>query len=194
MRWVVHWRIGEAALAGRRSLAFQLGCVLPDWFELHPIHRREESGQLFLNRALSVRAMAPGWRRDYRMGTLAHFACDYCTMAHNEEYYNFYRHRIYEVLAQKYLIRRCKTDPSWFVSEALPLPAELGPSADDAAFRTALWDAVNTRVEILHEAIAALRAPEWFREERVAELDIREGWRLVSLVTRALEAGEEGTR
>ncbi len=194
MRWVVHWIVGEAALRGRRSLAFQLGCLMPDWFELKPIHRWRESGSKFLDRAERVRSMPDGWRRDWLLGTLAHFACDYCTMAHNEEYYRFYHHRAYEVLAQNYLIRRCRENARWLQTGPAEMPAVLTSSADASAFRQALSVWVLDHTDALHEKISELHTAKWYQDERVAELDIREGFLLASELVRLMETGRKKKR
>lgn len=190
MRWGVHWRVAKAALKDRRSLAYQLGSVMPDWFETRPIHRWKESGKKFLDRAEKVRRMRRGWRRDYLMGTLAHYVCDYCTMAHNEEYFRFYRHRVYEVLAQNCLNRRCREDRDWFEGERSTVPAVFrDPGTDDVTFREALTELVTEHTDALHGRIGLLQTAgwEWFRDERVAELDIREGWHLTSALVQILE-------
>ena len=89
MRWVEHWTIAKDALAPRKSPGFQLGSILPDYFERKPIHRWRDNRELFLEKVDRVCKMPPGFRRDWQMGTLAHYICDYCCMAHNDEYYRY---------------------------------------------------------------------------------------------------------
>jgi len=184
MRWIVHWKVGQAALHGRRSLAYQLGCVMPDWFEIRPIHRWKETGKKFLDRAVLVRRMKPGFRRDWLLGTLAHYACDYCTTAHQEEYYRFYRHRVYEVMAQRYFLRRSRKKPNWFVSGPAGVPEALrDPRVSDRAFREALSAWIASHIDALKERISERVSDAWYEDEKTAELDIRESYLLLSELT-----------
>lgn len=175
MRWVQHWIIARVSLKSRRSLPYQLGSVLPDWFAIHPIHRTTESLDKFLDRAVKLRALPPGLRRDWYLGTLAHYACDYCTQSHNEEYYRFYRHRVYEVLAQDLIRAEYKKDPRRYDLKAgLPVPAALtDPATAPEAFRRELKDFLLTQIDRLHGEIRDLHTEQWYRDPRVAELDIR---------------------
>ena len=181
MRWVQHWIIGEHCLEARQSLPYQLGCLLPDWFERHPIHRVKESLARFLDRAEKLRHTPAGPWRDWLLGTLGHYLCDYCTLAHNEEYYRFYRHRVYEVMAQKYIQARVREDPRRWQQERAPeIPEELlDPNLPADRFREALAAWLTEGLDQLRQQILALESPAWYRDERVAELDIRWAHRLL---------------
>jgi hypothetical protein len=201
MRWGVHWRIGRDSLHGRESLMFQLGTILPDWFERHPIHRRKESLGLIAERIVRLREMQPGRKRDWYLGTVAHFLCDYCCMAHNEEYYRFYRHRVYEVESQKYYKRvRAERKPRYvaaqlrFLEQAKRLhPALFDGTLSDDDFRGEMLDLINSAVLSLHRKIEALNTAEWWTDLRVAELDVRYSYYLIHAVLTALHAhGTEG--
>lgn len=186
----------------RRSLPYQLGCLLPDWFYRHPIHRTDESMDDFLMRAVRIRHMPDSPRRDWELGLLAHFICDYCTQAHNEEYYRFYRHRVYEVAAQKRIkafrvkrdavhrqIRELRAagtaDPEQIKDlrgqipgplrpfRPLPVPETLlDPETDDVRFREELHDFLTGQLEQQHREIRALGCEKWYTDERVMDLDI----------------------
>lgn len=194
MRWVQHWIIGEHCLEGRRSLPYQLGCLLPDWFERHPIHRVKESFPRFLDRAERIRHLPAGPRRDWLLGTLGHYLCDYCTMAHNEEYYRFYRHRVYEVMAQKYIKARVRKEPlCWQQEREETIPAELlDPKLPADRFREALSAWLTEGLGRLRQEIEALGSPAWYRDERVAELDIRRAHRLLRGLNQILNETDKG--
>ena len=201
MRWVEHWTIAKDALAPRKSLGFQLGSILPDYFERKPIHRWRDNRELFLEKVDRIRKMPPGFRRDWQMGTLAHYICDYCCMAHNEEYYRFYRHRVYEVESQKYYKRvRAERKPRYvaaqlrFLEQAKRLhPALFDGTLSDDDFRGEMLDLINSAVLSLHRKIEALNTAEWWTDLRVAELDVRYSYYLIHAVLTALHAhGTEG--
>ncbi len=190
MRWGVHWRISRDSLHGRKSLFYQLGSILPDWFERHPIHRRKESLIPFLMRAERVRNMKPGLRRDWELGCLVHLLGDYCCMAHNEEYYRYYRHRIYEVVSQRYYKRvREANKPKYTELQQhfaayvrREFPTLWDRTAKGGAFRDELRRLIDTTVASLHGKIAALQHEQWWADLRVAELDVRYSYRLIYAV------------
>ena len=181
MRWVQHWIIGHNCRKGRRSLPYQLGCLLPDWFDRHPIHRTTESMEHVLDMAVRLRDCPPGPLRDWRLGVLSHFLCDYCTQAHNEEYYRFYRHRVYEVMAQKRILALRREDPEGLarIDRAEPPPPLPGRDAGDEVFRAAFRAFLLEELEHLHRAIRGLNSPCWYRDQRIMDLDIRWAHRLV---------------
>lgn len=197
MRWGVHWRIGRDSLHARKSLIYQLGTILPDWFERHPIHRRRESLMPFLKRAERVREMKPGLRKDWELGCLVHYLGDYCCMAHNEEYYRFYRHRVYEVISQNYLKRvREANKPTYTLLQKhfaayvrREFPTLWDRTANGVMFREELRRLINTTVDALHGKIDALQTEKWWLDLRVAELDVRYSCRLIYAVLYIL--GEE---
>ena len=171
MRFVEHWTIGKDALSTRRSFAYQLGSILPDWFERKPIHRWKDNKDRFLKKASMVRELPPGFKRDWTLGTLAHYVCDYCCMAHNEEYYRYVRHRIYEVQSQKFFKREHKRNGlKIYRIRAEYLPE---PPAPTGIFEADVAALVETWVGKLHERIDALNSPQWYRDERCMSLDIR---------------------
>lgn len=186
MRWVEHWFIGKDAYAPKKSVPYQLGTVLPDWFERRLIHRWKETREDFLERAQQVAGMPSGFRRDWYLGTLAHYLCDYCCMAHNEEYARYYRHRVYEVQSQKYFlrIRKRKKEAIYHLKESeLPsLPALSGDIRKDAA------GLIEAYVGKLHERIDALGSDCWFRDRRIMALDIRYAHGLTAAVCELLTA------
>lgn len=195
------WRIGRDSLHGRKSLIFQLGTILPDWFERHPIHRRKESLSPVVKRIVRVREMQPGRKKDWYLGTIAHYLCDYCCMAHNEEYYRFYRHRVYEVESQKYYKHvRKKRKPRYAAAQIRYMqqmrrvyPALFDGSAQGSAFSTELLELINTTVSELHRRIRELNCEKWWTDLRVAELDVRYSYRLIYTVLCILDGnGTEG--
>lgn len=202
MRWGVHWRIGKDSLHGRKSLAFQLGTILPDWFERHPIHRRKESFDLVLKRIGQLREMKPGIKRDWYAGTVAHYLCDYCCTAHNEEYYRFYRHRIYEVRSQDYFKAVREKRKTGYIADQMRFvqrmkreyPALFDGSLPNDRFCAETAKLIRAVVQELHRRIQALHAKEWWTDLRVAELDVRYSYRLICTVLCILDAyrGERG--
>jgi hypothetical protein len=184
LRWIEHWIIGKDAFAPRRSLPYQLGTVLPDWFERQPIHRWQETRELFLDRAQKISAMPPGIRRDWYLGTLAHYLCDYCCMAHNEEYYRYYRHRVFEVQSQKYFLRvRKNRKNDIYQLEKSNLPAPYETSGD---IREDVSRLIESYTGKLHERIGVLGSECWFRDHRIMALDIRYAYGLVAAVNELL--------
>ena len=102
MRWIEHWKISKMVLR-RKSLCYQLGSILPDWFERRPRHTMEHSLDRVLKKIEKVQTMKNGRRRDYLLGTIMHYLEDYCCFAHNDnEYTKWYKHRVFEVQSQKY--------------------------------------------------------------------------------------------
>lgn len=71
--------------------------------------------------------------------------CDYCTEAHNDAYYEFYKHRVYEVRAQKYFHKeRKKRIDRYLRFERLMPPIDLTKQeVDDDKFRELLGDFVK---------------------------------------------------
>ena len=187
MRWGVHWRISRDSLHERSSLIYQLGSILPDWFERHPIHRRKESLMPFLRRTERVRSMTPGVRKDWHLGALTHYLCDYCCLAHNDEYYRFYRHRVYEVDAQKYYKAvREQRKPRYVRGQLLfadkvrkRYPALWNGTAAGEEFQRQLRQLVDETVDELHGRIRDLQSEKWWVDRRVAELDVRYSYRLI---------------
>ncbi len=201
MRWGVHWRIGRDSLHGRKSMIFQLGTIMPDWFERNPIHRRNESLNLIAERIVRIRKMQPGRKRNWYLGTIAHYLCDYCCMAHNDEYYHLYRHRVYEVKSQKYYKRVCtKRRPRYIALQLrfLERVKRLHPLLFDSAlcdddFQREMLDLINSVVLSLHQKIDALNSKEWWTDHRVAELDVRYSYFLIYVILTILQAhGTEG--
>ena len=186
MRWVEHWIIGEDCLKGRRSLPYQLGCLLPDWIDRHPIHRREESLENFLELAVQTRSLPRGRRRDWQLGLMAHFLCDYCTEAHNEEYYNFYRHRVYEVRSQRRIQELRRKDRKALTRvEPLPIPEMLlRADSGDEIFREALRRFLNENLDRLRGEVRALDCERWYTDTRVMDLDIAWAHRLLGALLR----------
>ena len=101
MRWREHWGIGRDALWSRRSLAFQLGTLLPDWFERKPKHKSELTLHRICMRIAIARQMWDGARKDFVMGTIVHYLCDYCTYPHEYCYEDYESHARHEIGAQR---------------------------------------------------------------------------------------------
>lgn len=102
MRWIQHWKIGKECLGRYSSLAFQLGTILPDWFERKHVHKIDDTLDLVLNRIDIISKMPRCIKRDFMLGTVVHFITDYCCFAHVDENYNSWiGHRIFEVRSQK---------------------------------------------------------------------------------------------
>ena len=194
MRWVPHWIIGADCLPGRRSLPYQLGCLLPDWIDRHPIHRTDETLEIFLRRAEAARRLPKGALRDWRVGLLAHFLCDYCTEAHNGEYRRLFRHRVYEVRHQKRVLAlRREGSPLLTRIESVPVPpALLDPETGAEAFQTALRDFVAGELDALHAQIRALNSERWYTDRRIMDLDIRYAHRLLRAFLRIMGDTETG--
>ncbi len=174
MRWVEHWIIGRDVYGKGCSLAYLLGCIMPDWFERYPIHRRKESFDRFLDKAEEIRYMPRGLNRDWKMGNIIHFACDYCTQAHNDEYYDLYKHRVYEVMAQKYFKRVYKKEPDRYHEfEKFQVPTNIIKNEyNKDAFRQELRVFVEKQLNDLHRQIRDLASETWYTDSRIMELDI----------------------
>ena len=187
MRWGEHWRISRDVYYPDKSLFFQLGSILPDWFERHPIHRWVDTKELFLDRICKISRMKRGKRREWYLGTIAHYICDYCCMAHNEEYYNLYRHRVYEVLSQKYDKKKRKDGDrrieAWMNRVGTKLwMQDRGEVQAGNNLREKTGHAVELYTGRLHEEINALESSEWFRDPRVMKLDIEYSYGLLQTV------------
>ena len=189
MRWGEHWRISRDTYYPEKSLMFQLGSILPDWFDRHPIHRWVDTKELFLDRMCRIAGMKKGWKRDWLLGFAAHFICDYCCMAHNEEYYNLYKHRVYEVLAQKYDKKKRKKGAAQIKKWMDAVDCGFMYSEDDELeFRDRICYAVEQCIGRLHAEIAKLNSADWSRDARVMKLDIEYAYALLKTVFDILEA------
>ncbi len=189
MRWMQHWTIGRDCLNSNFSLPFQLGCVLPDWFERHPIHRYSDNQDRFWDRVGKIRSMKSSAKREWYLGTIVHYICDYCTQAHNEEYYQLYRHRVYEVKAQKLFLKNHKEHKDTYIEYAKPhpIPHPTETIADLKAY-------LETTVQQLHNDIDQLNTPEWFTDERVMNLDIEYAYKLSTGMISSLKVHEHNQK
>ena len=180
MRWVEHWTIGKDVMGDEHGLFFLLGCIMPDWFERHPIHRTTETFEMIVNRAEKLR-YGKGIKHEWQLGTVVHFICDYCTQAHNEEYYDLYKHRVYEVMAQKYFKRQHKEDKTLHlrVKKIDVPPALMDKNISSAMFENELHKLIEDQLKELHKRIAELESPKWYRDSKVMELDIIYSYKLV---------------
>lgn len=102
MRFVEHYNIAKEVSGGHYTIPYLLGSCLPDWFERFRLHRTKESLDIILNRIELVKKMQPGVTKDYLLGTIMHYLCDFSCYAHSDKYYDFLHHRIFEVKEQKY--------------------------------------------------------------------------------------------
>ena len=188
MRWGEHWRIGRDTYLPKRSLIFQLGTILPDWFDRHPIHRWIDTKDLFLDRVCRIADMKPGIRREWDLGFTAHFICDYCCLAHNEKYYDLYRHRVYEVLSQKYDKKKRKNGARQIRKWMNAVDCGFMYSDDSrAGLREQVCYAVERCIEKLHSEIDALHSEEWSRDARIMKLDIEYSYALLKTVLHLVE-------
>lgn len=178
MRWGQHWKIGRDVLWSRKSIAFQLGTILPDWFERHPIHRVKESYDNILNRIDIALQMPAGIRRDFMVGTIAHFVVDYCCYAHSDVYYDLIRHRIYEVKSQKKYNREHSLKYETYMEMMPNLFEEFKHNKfDEDSSQNHKYDVddieafINKYVAELLRMIELQNSKEWSRDENVMEFD-----------------------
>lgn len=106
MRWIQHWKIGTECLGssnGSTSIAYQLGTIMPDWFEKQSPHTINKSLDIVLDRiSILCRLPKSDIRRQFMLGTVVHFLTDFCCYSHTEQNYKkWIYHRIFEVKAQK---------------------------------------------------------------------------------------------
>ena len=196
MRWGMHWRIGRDSLTGRSSAVYQLGTILPDWFERHPIHRAEESLTRVLKKADRIRFMKRGIRRDWLLGTVMHYLCDYCCMAHGGEYYRFYRHRVYEVDSQIWFKQIHLQKRAFYMDEqrrfiaALPAVSHaLSTTAmqmSSAGFQAELRRLILRTVAVRQSRIDALGSGQWWTDRHIMSLDVRCAYQLCGAVLHIL--------
>ena len=187
MRWGEHWRISRDTYFPQKSLAFQLGSILPDWFERHPIHRWVDTKELFLDRVCRIADMKKCVRRDWYLGTVAHYICDYCCMAHNEEYYSLYKHRVYEVLSQKYDKKKRKRGTPQIKKWMNAVDCGFMYTDDsESDLKARICYAVEQCIAKLHGEIRALNSTEWFRDARIMKLDIEYSYALLKTVLNIL--------
>ena len=130
--------------------------------------------------------MREGFLKEWYLGTLAHYLCDYCCLAHDEEYYKFYRHRVYEVQSQKYFLRTRKSEGgSIYCLEESDLPV-IGALSGD--IRNDVSMLIDAYVGKLHERIDDLHSESWFWDRRIMDLDIRYAHVLTAAVIGLLKA------
>lgn len=108
MRWREHFDVGKQVLWNRNSDAYKLGLLLPDWFERKHWHRTEDTLDMIVNRIEMTRKLEWGTRRDFVLGTIVHFLCDYCTYSHENMYNDFTAHAKHEIDGQKWYLRKRK--------------------------------------------------------------------------------------
>lgn len=184
MRWGEHWRISKDCLEPRKSLVYQLGSILPDWFNRHPVHRWNDTKDLFLERAYRVRKMEEGLIKNWNLGVLSHFVCDYCCMAHNEAYYELYKHRVYEVNSQKlYKELRLSSNENknrWMHYEVKYNSSELKKSKSEEDFKRDMSLMIEFYLNELHTRINNLGSEKWYKDDRIMELDIKYSYALLN--------------
>ena len=134
--------------------------------------------------------MRNGFARDWKLGVLAHFICDYCCMAHNEQYYDLYKHRVYEVLSQQVYEKLRYGDAfnnilmEYGTAEYDLTSFETAES--EAAFKDALSQMIEHYLRELHSRIEGLECYEWHRDERVVCLDIAYAYALLGQFLKAM--------
>ena len=118
MRFKQHWLIAKDIAGDKANLAYQLGSIFPDYFER--LHRHTMSCMLesIHKRIDKIQRMPDGLRKQYLMGTVMHYMCDFCSYAHNDDVYNkWIRHRLYELNEQRFFLKHRKiqqSDKWWF--------------------------------------------------------------------------------
>lgn len=189
MRWGEHWRISKDCYEPKKSLMYQLGSILPDWFMRHPIHRWNDTKDIFLERAYKVLNMKEGPIRDWNLGVLSHFVCDYCCMAHNEEYYDLYKHRVYEVLSQKLYkkmrLYNYESKEKWIKYD---IQYEISEEKIDSGekFKNNLTIIIEYYIKELHDKIKSVGSIAWYKDHEIMELDILYSYALLKKLIKIL--------
>lgn len=102
MRFYSHWNIAKDVAGENSNLAYLLGSIFPDYFERLTRHRTCESLSKIEERIRYIDSMKDGLKKQYLIGTVMHYLCDYCCYAHSDRYFEWIHHRIFECAEQKF--------------------------------------------------------------------------------------------
>lgn len=164
MRWVMHWKISKDCYDSK-SLIYQLGSILPDWFMRHPIHCYNKTKEKFEKRLYKTKQMKPGFRKNWNAGVLAHYIEDYCCTAHSDEnYFHLYNHRVFEVQEQKFF-KKFSTIKKFNIES-----------------KETIIETIESTLQSLQQDIKNFNSNEWYTDTKIMELDIYYSYALVKTV------------
>lgn len=102
MRWVEHYGIGKGSYGKGAPLMYKLGCLMPDWFERNKHHTYSETKEAFIDKVKTCLNELGEHKKDYVLGTIVHYICDYFCTSHDDTYSEYYKHARFEIMSQSY--------------------------------------------------------------------------------------------
>lgn len=183
MRWKQHRMIGKDCFCNKPSLFFVIGCCAPDVLDFYRTHRAKETLDIFVKNSTKIRKMRNGFIKDYCIGVLSHYICDYCTQAHGEEYFRFFRHRVYEVQMQKYYLKNYNEFYNLPNNNPIIIPQILKvPGLNDELFVEKFRIFLEKYLLERNEKVKALESSKWYIDHRIMALDIYYSYCLLSAI------------
>lgn len=156
MRFYSHWNIARDVAGENSNLAYLLGSIFPDYFERLTRHRTYESLDKIEERIRYINSMEDGIKKQYLMGTVMHYLCDYCCYAHSDCYFEWIHHRIFECSEQKFYKYNSKDKYIQRMNE----------------FRTHTNVDVSKYLDRRNQYIAKLNSDKWCKDKRIMKLDL----------------------
>ena len=159
MRFRAHYGIAKDIAGEDATIFFLMGALFPDYIERHRIHRTYESLPLIRRRIVHIHGMRDSALKEFMLGTVMHYVCDYCCYSHGEKYYEVVHHRIYENAEQEFY----RNNPELRV-KCLKRAKNYYEKHD----KTNLINMLASR----EQKIKALNSVTWWTDERIMEIDL----------------------
>ena len=102
MRFREHFGIAKDVAGEKAGFFYLMGSLFPDYVERHRIHRSDETLGLIKKRIYRIQHTSNPIVKDYLLGTVMHYMCDYCCYSHGDKYYEMIHHRQFENAEQEY--------------------------------------------------------------------------------------------
>ena len=108
MRFREHFGIAKDVAGEKAGFFYLTGSLFPDYVERHRIHRSDETLGLIKKRIYRIQHTSNPLVKDYLLGTVMHYMCDYCCYSHGDKYYEMIHHRKFENAEQDYFCKHSR--------------------------------------------------------------------------------------
>ena len=168
MRWRQHLGITRDSAGNRCNTALLLGSILPDWFERKNHHTTELVADKIFARCKFVSKLKHGFRRDFVIGTILHYAHDFVCCPHDVKYDDYLHHAIYEVSLQRYYLKYSSKNRRYSLESEHSIAGILNTSDKMDAV-----EIIKTFTSIAHSVHkAAVKSnSEWYLDEGIMYID-----------------------
>lgn len=157
MRFISHWNIARDVAGEKSNLVYLLGSIFPDYVERFTRHRTNESLDIIEDRINQISSLKDGVKKQYLIGTVMHYLCDYCCYAHSDKYFELIHHRIFECKEQKFHIKNSRD----IYIKRMNRFIEQYENID-----------LQTFIKERNEYIEQLNIPKWWKDFQIMELDL----------------------